>query len=404
LNRHDALRLLSEQFLAALKLPEGLRAFGPPTMLEYEPLRVALSREARWATTIRIILGGDPTKWDLEEWPLTRQLARWTSDGTKVELLLLSSVRDRLDVASRNLIAAWVEAAHVTAVQLPNDPKLEFGAQLVGEVGDASQHARFAVFDEAATAPGTTWGLAGEHTHVVSARYSTGLPPLPSDARVLQADELRVTPTGAIAAITLATSLNGGVNDFGKRFWAEVLRRATGLQERLSSQIPIERVVYKDRYVKSPLTMRLLLEVVRALTERSGTAMATAEATLTTLEAGARPSRFEPHSFFHDWINATRRDEVFGIAMAAVGIRGALEELPKARAEHARELRVEWQDGAWWTMRLDEGFGFMTCDRRVAFNFGAPERDQARALLQAQFDVRARNRTHVYVFPVQLRA
>jgi hypothetical protein len=398
LHRHDALRVLSESFVASLELPTELRVFGDDTRYEYDPIVVALEREARWATVIRLHVGGVPAEWDLEEWPLQRHIARWVSDGIRVQVICERSTLSRLDVHARNRLSSMVEAGHVIVVERSRSSAVP---TLIAEVSGSAQSVRFAVIEPEAVTPKSTWGRGPQGARIVSVQRSEPLSELEDGDAAITASALRATPQGAVAALTFGNELAGPVRTFGNRFWRAVLDKAPDFQRRLQLGDNIGRIEYQDRYIKSPLVMRLVIELLRGLKELGGDAMRSARVVVATREPDTRSNnRLEPRSWREDWPSAVRRGDIFATAMAASGLTGDWEERRWTEAQHARELLVTWHDGAHWKLRLDEGLGFIEADRRIGFDFRAAVRDQGLALARAEFGVQARSRSHGYVFPV----
>ncbi|HEU0076736.1 MAG TPA: DUF1998 domain-containing protein, partial [Longimicrobiaceae bacterium] len=283
LNRHHALEVLSDRFLAGMRLPDHAQVFGEDTALEFEPLGVALGRELRFADRLRLLLGGDPHAWELEEWQLRERIGRWASDGVSVEVLVPSGVLARLDSSSRSRLAAWADAGLASISEVPGDSVSVGGGWVIAEVGRADHHVRFAVLTDCALTPGALWGMGEGSAHVVLARLPQPLPPLGPVARTLAGDTLRVTPPGVAVALAVNGELDGPVSAFGERFWTLVLGACTDLRSRLSAGLPVRSITYGDRYLRTPLMLRLVSEVLRDLHWRFPHALAGARAQLVTI-------------------------------------------------------------------------------------------------------------------------
>jgi DEAD/DEAH box helicase domain-containing protein len=67
---------------------------------------------------------------------------------------------------------------------------------------------------------------------------------------------------------------------------------------------------------------------------------------------------------------------------------------------HARELRIDWEDGRSWKLRADHGFGFLRVDGHPTHRFGDSASRQATALADLAIDVRAYESAYFYIFPV----
>ncbi len=400
LDRHAALQLLTEEFLLGLAIPKALQAFGPTTEVEYDSMPFALARELRSGATVRIHLGGASPDWDLDEWSLRWPIAQWAAEETRVELTIPGKVLDGLDESVRNRLAAWVEAGQLHVARVSDAPVVDGAAHLLAEVGSAARHVKFATYEPAACVPGPTWGFGRGESAVMRARLSTPMESINLGGSLLAAADLRVKPPGSVADVTIvASDVNGTIVGFGERFWARVLKADPALQAKLATGAPVKRVIYKDRYVASPLAMRLVVEVMAAL-RRKTKAMAEAEVSLLTREV-KRDKGLNPRYFSNDWEQGVRRSEIFSTSLAGAGMRGDLVEVGYSQAEHARELLLEWVDGARWKMRMDQGFGFMHAPNSPTFPFRAVERDQGHTLTQIVCNVSVRNETYLYLFPLE---
>jgi DEAD/DEAH box helicase domain-containing protein len=401
LNRHEALAVLTDTFRSALELPAESRVFGETTLVEFEPVETAISRELRHASrnSLRLVLAGEPLEWELEEWALQHRLGRWVSEGVSVELIVPEDVMARIDAPSRNKLAAWSDAGLATIVEVNPAALIVGNGSLIAEVGGGRQGAtRFAVLTADHLTPGNRWGTGHSAAHVLRASVDAAPSALPG--RVCSGDALRVTPGGTVAPMTVTTELNGSVSEIGARFWNMVLEASPALKERLESGEPIHQVAYEDRYVTSPLAMRAVVEVMKGLRIVARAAMGGALVHLRTVPITS-PSR-DYRWISSSWNPSDDRNRIFAVASASAGLRGEFSVAPKHQSPHARELAIHWADGACWKMRLDEGFGFLQCRPRPgpSHNFTASYQEQGAALLSSRFDVESRIETYFYVFAI----
>jgi hypothetical protein len=65
----------------------------------------------------------------------------------------------------------------------------------------------------------------------------------------------------------------------------------------------------------------------------------------------------EPRWLYHDWRDATDRQQVFKKVFETLG-QFVFDEKRQEHLPHARELRLTWTDGKTWTLRLDQGVGY----------------------------------------------
>lgn len=392
LDRHAALEVLSDAFIHSLSLPEQLRFFGHGSELEFEPLISAVRRELSRATAdrVRLVVAGPATAWELDEWAIEPWLARWAADGIRTEIAVPRSILTQLDPFPRNRLSGWVEAelAHVFAVP---DRSINIGdGFLVAEIAREGEIVRFGVADPAALLPSADWGVGSGDALVVRGISPAGSPM--GDEQT--AASLHVAPPGMAALIAVRDELNGPAKGLGLRFWGLVGNKSREALGRLQAGNPIRSIVYRDRYIATPLALRCVLEVLRGLKDLSGQALANAE--IEVITTAPKPGMRSGWSISDNWTVGIRRDQVFLHALSHLGLSGKLVEKDKRDTPHARELEIVWADGHKLILHLDEGFGFLNAPRRPRYDSGAPAEEQGRGLLTEDYELRAWRPTRMY--------
>lgn len=396
LNRHQGLRVLSDAFLRGFELPEELKFFGSETATEFEPIAVALRRELKKANTVRIYLHGEPQEWEIETWPLRRSIVRWAEDGVRVELLLDKRSLDSLDSQSRSRLAAWSELENLYVLRVAASEFSTGGGKVLAEVEGSGSHVRFAVPSGANLSPGDTWGQTSGMSQVLRVTSPGPLPAFRRESSKLSGSEIRAAPPGTVAEIEVQRGLDGPVESFGKKFWDLVLSSAPDLSAKLT--VGIAEVEYSDRYIRSPLTLRLFLEAAGELIQRGGQ---TSQDPKVTVRTTTTVSHHRPHWIWDSWREDGAVEDVMQAAFAAAGMRGAYRELSRDEVPHARELSVVFFDQSRAVIRLDHGFGFLKSADRVDFRFDKSPEDQGQALLSSSYHLERREPTLVYVRRVE---
>ncbi len=160
------------------------------------------------------------------------------------------------------------------------------------------------------------------------------------------------------------------------------------LHQRLVGSQPLAAVHYSDRYLRSPLTVLLLRELLGALTHYPGGLVARTRFTIATSQLQRNDTQ-EPRWLYHDWRDATDRRQVFTQVFETLG-QFALSEDVSTHLPHARELRLSWTDGQVWTLRLDQGVGYWrACNYREPFPFEQPVERQIERLQACAIDIEA---------------
>ena len=109
-----------------------------------------------------------------------------------------------------------------------------------------------------------------------------------------------------MAFMEVNSQLNGRIEDFGSAFWQLMEKRSPSLQLRTKAKSPLLEIEYSDRYLNSPLPVRLFREVlVKAPGVDAGTVVK-----LTTADMMSNTYGSSPNLFKHDWRVTTHRNSV----------------------------------------------------------------------------------------------
>jgi hypothetical protein len=187
------------------------------------------------------------------------------------------------------------------------------------------------------------------------------------------------------AVVEITAGLNGWIEDFGRGFWETVASRSHALDERLRlGKVPMS-VGYVDRYLNSPLPVRLMREVLKSLPGIE----AGASIRIDTADAVSGSFASSPMLISHDWRLVDQRNRVVTTILARdFPNRAVFEVRPKRDLPHGRCMRVRFEDGS-IAIRLDQGFGYWATMGSTPFPFSGNLVKQADDLLRAHFKVRA---------------
>ena len=112
LDRHRARDFLTDEFLAGLDLHERYRILGPDSRALTRPLSRHLAEVAGepGVEEIRVWTGGDPGSWDVEDFPLYRDILRWAGEDRSIRLFVAPDAWAGLSEGSRHSLASLVTA------------------------------------------------------------------------------------------------------------------------------------------------------------------------------------------------------------------------------------------------------------------------------------------------------
>ncbi|MCC8993913.1 MAG: DEAD/DEAH box helicase [Candidatus Contendobacter sp.] len=382
LNRHTAIALLSESFLAALELPAELRAFGPHSQLEMEPLPLALNREWQQQTVqeLRIYLGGKVGDWEPLAWRLRDDLTRWRQTGTIVRLMIPTTVLNKLHGSQRDELATLITYANAELYRIPDVHQIA-GLPLLAELGGTHRRVRWVATKPDALIPRPDWGCGEIGGPFVRAEESQALSVLPDLWQRIHPDDLHQTAPGVIA-LTIHRELDGPSATFGDRAWMLLEEQAPELAGHLSGAAPLQSVIYSDRYLRSPLAFVLLRGLLEGLARYPGGLTPTTVIQIDTAKLD-RPTAETPRLLFHDWRDSGDRQHVIKTWFSETWPAFTWREELSRKLPHARELTLIWNDSDRWTVRLDQGFGYWGAAPRIRPEFPF-DREPARQIAKLQ--------------------
>jgi len=384
LDRKRALSLLSDHLIEGFQLPPELHYFGSDSLLEYDELSLALAREMQRADAeeLRVYLGGDPELWDIVQWPLRSALMRWASEGRQIVLLAAEGVLAQLNEAVVNPLASLLEASGIELRLFTGGSAFAEVPTVIAEISGKSRSVRWATSMDSSQAPGEFWGRSDETGRCVRVTSKKAL--AARTGSVVNPAGLRLAPAGTFREILVRNELDGPVESLGDRFWALTASQVPLLKSRLDKRSPLTSITYRDRYLCSPLSARLVAEVLRGLAKYAGAMELPPDITIETVYLNSTYGKLA-RSISHDWIQRDDRNSVIQALLNKGGCQTKVVELKRNESHHARELVLKWTDGAQWTLRLDHGLGFLRSAGEVAFDFESEAEKQAELLDTSSF-------------------
>ncbi|MBN1207511.1 MAG: DEAD/DEAH box helicase [Myxococcaceae bacterium] len=384
LSWREGREVLSDALIHALSLPSELAVFGPETQLEALPLATSLLSELRHSEVqeCRIYLGGAVADWEIGDWRLWPHLARWSLEGIRVSLMIPEDCAAQLMWDEGRALVARAQGAKIDLRITPAGGASVAGTRLIAEVGGAQRSRRWAVTGEEALIPGPDWGALGAQGRCVAA--TAGLALEPSHSRPPRADELAKARPGDFRELSVQVQLNGPIVMLGGRFWKLITDAVPALGQKLQSGPALAEIRYTDRYIRSPLTGRLLLEVLQGLKQHAGGLGQGSRVQVQVAEPGQDR---RAQAYLDDDFAAQRaQQEVLSSLLSPLG---AVIVTVKDRKQvaHMRELVLVWPDKQELIIRLDHGLGFFRTHPQVRHDFrNAPER-QAGTIRAATFHI-----------------
>ncbi len=369
LDRPGALSTLKEAILPRLSLPTELCVFGLKTLPVTEQLADRIARLTVSGDLERLVLflGGPPADWDLPDWSGIRALS--AAQGSSLSVVLRKADLSALDMTHKLDLVRLAARSGASLHMIDAQPQ-QGGKPIIAEITTKGQTFAVAASGEVAARPDRQWGSVSEGPLLMGEYPVTAL------SGALSLDKLAVWGEGNSAHHDITNELDGSISRFGAAFWKIVINLRP---QAFANGKQVSSVVYNDRYMRSPLTGRLLLEAWKKMPLRS------AETQLEILSEAVGHVTRPGHLLHHGWEgDALRQTVLEGL------FPGALVRLTtKSACAHARFFKLSFEDGSTVTVFLDQGFGAWrdASSRATRFDHQASATNQARELERVNFDV-----------------
>jgi hypothetical protein len=379
LDRRAALQFLHEHILHRLSLPPEYAYFATTSRAESRPLAEAIDKEMTLRTDagLKLWVDGLPAEWDFTSWPALPVLEKWGAKGRRVALAVEQQVLAMLTFGQRVTLRSVIERSRAVLISATSLPRAGEG-YLIGELRSASGVTGWASDTARARVPGDEWGRG------LSAALVTGSADLSSGVaeRSVGLDDL--FPADAVRGdmLRILDEANGSANEFGARFWGFVLEKKPEIGQ-LIRRGDVVRVVYQDRYLFSPIAVRLLRELLRPLAQGADRP----ELLIRTLDHRAGGGSLPPAFLWHDWQSSDHRNHVLRTLVEGIGFKSTLETSTLQQLPHERTIEIHWRDQGSVILHLDQGLGHWTAVGRPRFAFTAGPQNQALSLAALRFEL-----------------
>ena len=376
LARKDA-HLFLKNWLQRYQLPEKLKFFGESSRAETIEIRQALLRAGYLPENnlIQVFLGGEIDDWQLSEWPILPDLLSWIRKGKLAEIYVPGKSVGEIMRICGNLMAGLVDlgAGNLLVKAFTTPTPLTRDGYLLAGIGNQNKMQYWATAEPLVT-PRKDWACCGNQPIIRSALLS----PFEFESRILDASDLRYTED-KILQLRIKTQLDDELSKFGERFWAILGDELGQLRSYLHSGENLRTITYSDRYLKTPIHVKLLHEIIKALKNNldGGTEIRVYSMRKTHPEMQRRPT-----APWHDWVHDDIRRKVIKQILASISqAKVSVELKTRDQLQHSRELRLEWDNGNVCSIRLDEGLGCWGVRTTTAFSFISAAEQQSEMLI-----------------------
>ncbi|PAQ12106.1 DEAD/DEAH box helicase [Mesorhizobium temperatum] len=282
---------------------------------------------------------GDPAS--LEDWLPTSLFRRWAGNGRPVTLVLPEGTVDSLDAAQLLYLRDYGSRHQLMFAE--GEPMcFDNGAILFAYATDGAAGKGWASRDHAVGLAGPDWGAS----HNLPIAHA----PLAFQPTIKTVDPECLAPASGAAVVVLDQAFDGAIGVLGEKM-AKAIRKAAADCGIATRERPVE-VIYRDRFARSPIVLRLLLDTVSALADGETISVSIE----TAPDKGSGFSRRHVASDIAD-------DDLLNAFAGAYGDRRNLDvSLAVGQPPHKRSLTLAYESGKRLIVDLDQGFGWQMYD------------------------------------------
>lgn len=319
---------------------------------------------ARGAHTIRLRLEGPLDLGELAQWRAAASSRRWAGLKRAVLVSIGRAELGSLDGASR---LALRDRLHEWGARLEvaDGAELANGAGVLAEAEADNQVLVIATRDTTALVGGAGWGRVVE-APLVAFESSTSL--IAGD--LVSIDQLQPPPGALVKAID--NEFDGDLARFGKKVAAVLQQLLTEAGAPIDQRIV--ELSYSDRYLNSPLVVRMALESFKELCRPIPGEPVSVTLHLQTLKPSDRSMR----AVWDDWKRGDDRLDVISLFGRRIGLAVTSRE---GAPRHGRVLELTYANGAKASVLFDQGFGaWGASGSQASFDFHVGPGQQTNAL------------------------
>ncbi len=376
LDRRAGLEVM-RSLMKKLRLPDELRVFGPQTSVVGLPVAdwIERQRRSRKLSDLTVFLHSDVKNdaWDLDVWSLQQVLVRISQDGIRPRLVLQSKALlgggfDLNQALCLHRFSTFADIMHLQTMPMIG------GTPIIACISSSDEGIAIAATDSLASIPGENWGL-GETSPCLK-----GPAPQISDPQSLSTSSLLQQMSGNAKVVEIKSKLDGPVAEFGSGFW-QLLRQSDVLTFAKIQSSGVKSIAYRDRYLLTPLALRLFAEVFRAM---PGTTGKSVKVSIESSHVG--PSARNAYSVF----DAFPDDGVRSDVISEIFPGATVKIKPKRELPHERQMVLTLENERQLIINFDQGFGAWQVVSKPRHRFDGRPSEQAASLLNLSASVTIR--------------
>jgi hypothetical protein len=337
-----------------------------------------LALQKRPIQSVCFVIAGEAKYWDVDSWPVWRHLSSIATPelGIETNLILPESIKRSLPWPIVHSLISKANARNSKVLILPDSALRQGECTIAGIVSSPDKSITWGVFDPKSLAVSANWGQGTGAWPVIKGTWEGNL----GESRELSLDAVEKERPEDCTQVLINRELNGDILNVGNSFWS-LLQSKSGLLKTCLEQGMPTTIEYSDRYVRSPLSVRVFFELVKRFASTS------ANRVHLTVNTTASAQYQSGHGLHHDWVDDKSQKGAFyhlfePYFRVSINVHAKPQDLC-----HSRHLSLNWENGSCVELNFDQGVGFFRTIPFKPFDFQLPNDVQAIKLASLRFSV-----------------
>ncbi|EIV1705652.1 DEAD/DEAH box helicase [Vibrio parahaemolyticus] len=354
--------LTNSQFVEKLSLPKDMQFFGRSSQAELLNALQVINRNINIVSGIDFYISD--TNWSWSDWPVRLQMLGMLNKQQRVRIMLTENVAQSIDpdlaweIQKRiTSDVEWYVAEFVEGLQHSAYPLMTLAKN--------NQTIWYATNDKSQVSANSGWGKSKGSCLVKSSDFEPKL-----TLKEFELEELSrasdLNKGGVTVIENIGNQLDVNVQCFGEEFVDFLFAHVEGLKEQLQGNI--ERIEYFDKYIVSPISAHLIINVLANVKREAGNF--TAE--IITSEPKQDLKGRRPYCVADNFFDDGSLPEFINTLGRQLNLEVYSEVCEPHSMPHGRSLLIHLFDGSTIKLIFDQGMGYWTNRReysRERFDF-----------------------------------
>jgi superfamily II DNA/RNA helicase len=380
LNRVEALKFFTHQWIGAYKLPDEYSFFGNSSEIENKSLNEAVYLEAKKASAkeIKLFFDLQTDEFDLASSDLYELV--YLLLPTKKPIKIYTHLADfsNLGEDEKLSLITLMNLPLVTLFKIEKLPHYLNESIGIAEVVSNEVKTVWATSEAKSVHGNENWGQSEILIRGMQSATSEII------CQKVTKELLNFQKIEGDREVIIHDDLNGPINEFGIKFWKAISTSHSGTKT-LLGEVAITKIEYSDKYLFTPLSLAIIKEVIVGLRNHVGFDFwKNVPIVVSTLPSKGSEYKGRHGFLYSDWMNSNERTSVLIALFEYIGITATVQ----TTQQHSRALNVHFENNKTLTIRLDQGVSYWRLKNNPYrqsvspyFDFELPEPEQAKQIL-----------------------